>query len=72
LQDKQSTAPQQVEDTEYVDLGPGVTVSMNLNPITELQRRLETKLNALDSSQKSAKECIPALRKYLSKNKQNG
>lgn len=47
MQDKQNKgkAPQQVEDTEYVDLSSGETV--NRNPIKELMQRVKAKLEAV-------------------------
>jgi hypothetical protein len=68
MQDKQTKAksPQQVEDTEDVDLG-----FVGKNPIKEVKRRLETKLSAIEISEPSAGEHIPALRKHLRKYKQN-
>jgi hypothetical protein len=72
LQEKQGKAPHQVEEaeeTEDVNLGSREAVSMN--PNTELQCRLEKKLNAIENSRMSAARYVPALRTRLSKIKQN-
>jgi hypothetical protein len=58
-------APQQVEDTEYVDLSSGETIGEN--PIKELMRRVAAKLHAVRNFTTPATQYLATLKRHYGK-----